>query len=105
MNKLMITEHSFKANSWDSFPSLQTIKLPQSAEILDFRCTGCDVALFVQHEEYAEPEEREIRAYQLSTAFIPPDPSQYIRLGIAGEACNKCVIYISRSNIEAGRNT
>lgn len=93
MSHIIINEYPLKADSWSDFPVIAPVSMARGAQILEFRNSGCNVTLFALESAFTEKEERNFYLYPLGKIFERPDSTQFRLLGIAGEACNKCVIY------------
>ncbi len=92
------TEYTLVADSWKDFPRIVELQVAKYAEIIDIRCTGCNVSVWMQERvasanESVEKVKREFHLYRLGKPYEKPSPDNFKRLGVVGEATNKCVIY------------
>ncbi|MBX9692605.1 MAG: hypothetical protein K2Z81_09495 [Cyanobacteria bacterium] len=91
-------EYTLLAYCWKEFPRIVKLEVAKYAEIIDIRCTGCDVSVWMQERfpdatESIEKVTREFHLYRVGDPYQKPSPDNLKRLGVVGEGMNKCVIY------------
>lgn len=92
-------EYTLLADSWKDFPRIVKVKdVAKYAEIIDIRCTGCHVSVWMQERfpdatESIEKVTREFHLYRVWEPYQKPSPDNFKRLGVVGEGTQKCVIY------------
>ncbi len=96
--KVIDREYTLVADSWKDFPRIVELKVAKYAEIIDIRCTGWHVSVLMQERfpdatESIEKVTREFHLYRAGEPYEKPSPDNFKRLGVVGEATNKCVIY------------
>ncbi len=94
--KVIDKEYTVRADSRSNCPNVITVKMTKGAQIIEMECTGCHLTFTVREpysEDGIEKEEREFHLYKFGQAYEPPCPSEFYRLGKAGAADSKCMVY------------